>query len=540
MADSRIVDLPSKGTPAGTDVTNILDAAAGNDDKKVTLADFPISTATQTALDSKLAKTESNQYIPNGGAGYIPTSSIYSQINPIANTPNETYACQADTIEFDTNLDGFSIGVGGQAAQIHNMYYKHIGESDTGALSYINMNSDLGNGVDAIDIAGLGFCFGFANIDANVTISGPIQGYGFQPNMDAASVMNSYINAFYDFSNISAPVNSYQSFAAGPNIAEVTNNANYNGLNLNPTITTFSGNAGFNGFALSPNLGSFDTGYFNGILINPTVSSIVNATGLYIDMTNVNASGNKTAAQFTGDVNINGALTFTGALSVGKLSAFASQAAVNGGGTPSSIHSLITNPTIAANTTTINADTIGVNTAMLLSIGDNSTTTSGGFGLGMAALAFPAVVTTGTGSSLDYLAGAVFAVNFDGASTGGTINQAYGARSVFVPNGITTVNRIYGFFAHQPFGLAGTDNWGVYSADFEKNYFQGSVVIGSSDTPTNSSCGLEIASTTKAFVVSRMSSTDITALTATNGMIVYDTTTNKFRGYENGAWANLI
>ena len=30
------------------------------------------------------------------------------------------------------------------------------------------------------------------------------------------------------------------------------------------------------------------------------------------------------------------------------------------------------------------------------------------------------------------------------------------------------------------------------------------------------------------------------ALTPANGMIIYNTTDNKFQGYENGAWANLI
>ena len=28
--------------------------------------------------------------------------------------------------------------------------------------------------------------------------------------------------------------------------------------------------------------------------------------------------------------------------------------------------------------------------------------------------------------------------------------------------------------------------------------------------------------------------------TATEGMIIYNTTLNKFQGYENGSWANLI
>jgi hypothetical protein len=37
-----------------------------------------------------------------------------------------------------------------------------------------------------------------------------------------------------------------------------------------------------------------------------------------------------------------------------------------------------------------------------------------------------------------------------------------------------------------------------------------------------------------------MMTTQKNALTAVNGMLVYDSTLNKFQGYENGAWANLI
>lgn len=58
--------------------------------------------------------------------------------------------------------------------------------------------------------------------------------------------------------------------------------------------------------------------------------------------------------------------------------------------------------------------------------------------------------------------------------------------------------------------------------------------------PTNVSVGLEVQSTTRVLLVSRMTTTQKNALTAVNGMIVYDSTLNKFQGYENGAWTNFI
>jgi len=54
--------------------------------------------------------------------------------------------------------------------------------------------------------------------------------------------------------------------------------------------------------------------------------------------------------------------------------------------------------------------------------------------------------------------------------------------------------------------------------------------------PTTGSSLLDINSTTGALVVSRMSITDRNALTAVNGMIIYNSTTNAFNFYENGAW----
>jgi hypothetical protein len=47
---------------------------------------------------------------------------------------------------------------------------------------------------------------------------------------------------------------------------------------------------------------------------------------------------------------------------------------------------------------------------------------------------------------------------------------------------------------------------------------------------------LDVNSTTGALIVPRMTTTQRNALTAVNGMIIYNTTTNQFNFYENGAW----
>jgi hypothetical protein len=60
----------------------------------------------------------------------------------------------------------------------------------------------------------------------------------------------------------------------------------------------------------------------------------------------------------------------------------------------------------------------------------------------------------------------------------------------------------------------------------------GNVGIGT----INPQGALDVHSTTGALIVPRMSTTSRDALTAVNGMIIYNTTTDTFNFYENGAW----
>lgn len=61
--------------------------------------------------------------------------------------------------------------------------------------------------------------------------------------------------------------------------------------------------------------------------------------------------------------------------------------------------------------------------------------------------------------------------------------------------------------------------------------------LQTTNTPTFA--GATLTSTTQALVVPRMTTAQKGGLAALNGMIIYDTTLNKFQGYENGAWANF-
>ena len=64
--------------------------------------------------------------------------------------------------------------------------------------------------------------------------------------------------------------------------------------------------------------------------------------------------------------------------------------------------------------------------------------------------------------------------------------------------------------------------------------------LGIGGTPVTSA-KVDIQGTDGALLLPRLTTAQRDALTnPTNGMVIYNATLNKFQGYENSAWANLI
>jgi hypothetical protein len=105
--------------------------------------------------------------------------------------------------------------------------------------------------------------------------------------------------------------------------------------------------------------------------------------------------------------------------------------------------------------------------------------------------------------------------------------------------------------------IAGTSNVVVWATtgqyvtglvSVSGNVTAGNFVVTTAGTPTvSSTTNLDLSAVAAVRVVGggtlrlpSLNSTQIAALTPVNGDMIYNNTTNKFQGYESGAWVNLI
>jgi hypothetical protein len=150
-----------------------------------------------------------------------------------------------------------------------------------------------------------------------------------------------------------------------------------------------------------------------------------------------------------------------------------------------------------------------------------------------------------------------------GAGTGGITNlTAFDAYAEFTFGtrlaGTYAIDTFRGLYIAQPTKAAGvtiTDQVGVEILDLTHGTgvnlslrsaganvgmrHAGPGVFGANAAPANASVGLEVQSTTRAFLLPRMTTTQRDAMTPVDGMMIYNTTTAVIEGREAGAWVNL-
>ena len=156
------------------------------------------------------------------------------------------------------------------------------------------------------------------------------------------------------------------------------------------------------------------------------------------------------------------------------------------------------------------------------SFGNNSTTGTGGHVV-MSETFKPA---SGTAVYSELTLNPI--INQTGSATGAT----YGLRIN------PTLTSVLGVFT----GLELNQNAHIaiyQSGSSSNNRFAGQTIIGAITAPTTSAA-LEVASTTGALLIPRMTTIQRDALIASDGMILYNITDSKFQGREAGAWVNLI
>lgn len=408
-----------------------------------------------------------------------------TSLNPTENSPDTSWSVYNIFTQIDPDNTGFDVGTSGSALKIFESFIQYLSTGNLGSISYDQVNLDLGNGTDPVTINGLSYFQGGGDVNSGVTISNEVQGFEFNPNFHAGSILTQGVAAYSDSAN-AASVGGYTSFAADPHIVSMHAGNNYNGLSINPTIDGFNATGGYTGVSIGGNLTNLGSNGFQGINIDP---NITNAGSGFIGAINISlanvlgsANGVPTAIN-TNDARINFSnladadnfgFQCSTEIDTGTSGAFSGLIGVN---------SLGGNFHIASGfPITGGAFGIGNNLGIGIFAEDNMPPDSSGFGLGFVMNGFltqVAVAATKTFTSLTFMGAGASATP---QSTGGTITDAHMFRAIgLVPGGGTlNITNIYGYYVDTLLSaLSPTNAWGIYVADTNAdNFFAKNVVIG--------------------------------------------------------------
>ncbi len=106
----------------------------------------------------------------------------------------------------------------------------------------------------------------------------------------------------------------------------------------------------------------------------------------------------------------------------------------------------------------------------------------------------------------------------------------------YIGNDVPFVDNLYGCNIAANFGQYATEAWGFYNESDTENYIEKSLAFGTtSKKVTNDDIAIEVGSD-KAIRFAVMSTVTRDALTAVDGMTIFNTTTNLLEFYDGTNW----
>lgn len=202
-------------------------------------------------------------------------------------------------------------------------------------------------------------------------------------------------------------------------------------------------------------------------------------------------------------------------------------------GAVAGIFNSTSNTTVSASNTTLGLN--GAATGLVQSGAENDKV--------VGALNF--VTTRGDGTDdgiLDAMTG-INVLNFHNSGGAGVTQKVYNVSALlFTEHG--TVTDLYDYYSMRVPAGDGvvTNHYGVYiendSTTPVKNWLSGQTQIGGSSFSLATDASMDLQATNKALLINRVDTTTRDGLTAINGMMIYNTTTDTLQCYAGGAWGS--
>jgi hypothetical protein len=304
---------------------------------------------------------------------------------------------------------------------------------------------------------------------------------------------------------------------------------NITGMGLSPHLSGSATATNFFGLSLTPQISGTATltNAFTAMNVNPTITNtagVSGATGISVDMQNVGLSSAAIAA---------GAQKTGLSISDGAISA-------NLDYTPPAAATFFQNHYIGGAVTVdsgtpISAYGFGTNLAQTINANDDWTIDPSG--LGFVNVGFVGAVNVAATKTVAKWTGALGGAG--NPSGTGTITDAimFRGAGILPQGGSISVTNMYGFQVDPTlFCLIGTNCWGYFeNTAAAENHLSKLAIDTATNKVANSSTALEIGAA-KGFINGRVTTVQRNALTAVDGMQVYDTDLDAIYVYANGAW----